>query len=78
MCIQGDEVLLYVPIPAHLAHDGQFRWDWKAVDRCIAPIVVALNKAGIYTAGCCCGHGQENGTIFLHDGRVLHVEQTNG
>ena len=65
MCDLGDEVMLYVPVPAHLSHDGKFR--------CIAPIVEALNRASIYTAGCCCGHGQGDGTIFLHDGRTLRI-----
>ena len=27
------------------------------VDKCIAPIVQALNSAGIQTLGSCCGHG---------------------
>lgn len=75
MCRHDDTVMLYVPVPAHLSHSGQFRWDWKAVDRCIAPIVEALNKASIYTAGCCCGHGETQGDIHLHDGRVLHIEE---
>jgi hypothetical protein len=74
MCKHGNEVILNVPIPANLSHTGRFRWDDKAVDSCIAPIVDALNKAGIYTSNCCCGHGQEDGSIFLHDGRVLIVK----
>jgi hypothetical protein len=47
----------------------------KSVDSCIAPIVEALNKAGIYTAGCCCGHGETEGNIILHDGRTLVITQ---
>ena len=77
MCKHGDEVLLRVPIPANLSHTSEFHWDVKAVDSCIAPIVDALNKAGIYTSGCCCGHGKEKGTIFLHDGRVLEISVSN-
>jgi hypothetical protein len=73
VCKYGSEVFLYVPIPAHLSHTGKFRWDWKAVDYCIAPLVQALNDAGIYTAGCCCGHGREDGNIILHDGRTLTI-----
>ena len=73
MCQYGSDVILRVPIPASLAHDGRFRWDMKAVDSCLAPIVKALNDAGIYTSQSCCGHGKENGTIFLHDGRVITI-----
>jgi hypothetical protein len=73
MCSHGDEVVLLVPVPANLSHTGKFRWDTKGVDRCIAPIVQALNNAGIYTASSCCGHGEENGNIDLHDGRTLVI-----
>jgi hypothetical protein len=73
MCAHGDDVILRVPIPAHLSHTGAFRWDEKAVDRCLAPLVQALNDAGIYTASCCCGHGSAEGTICLHDGRELRI-----
>lgn len=43
------------------------------IDACIAPMVQALNRAGIATSESCCGHG-ENGAIFLHDGRTLAIE----
>lgn len=75
MCAHDDTVPLYVPIPANLSHTGRPRWDIKGVDRCIAPIVQALNQAGIYTSGCCCGHGESDGTINLHDGRVLIIRR---
>ena len=65
--------MLNVPIPAHLSHTGIFRWDAKPVDACIAPIVQALNDAGIYTANSCCGHGKSDGSIVLHDGRELII-----
>lgn len=75
MCMDGQETMLYVPIPANLSYTGEFRWDIKAVDSCIAPLVQALNDAGIYTANSCCGHGREDGTIHLHDGRILRIVQ---
>lgn len=74
MCKWGREVRLTVPIPAHLSHTGKFRWDEKLIDACIAPIVQALNDAGIYTGGCCCGHGKDTGWIALHDDRVLVIK----
>lgn len=43
------------------------------VDRCIAPIVRALNREGIYTVASCCGHGKIPGSIVLEDGRELLV-----
>lgn len=38
------------------------------VDRCIAPIINALNDAGIITAESCCGHGEEEGHIVAYQG----------
>lgn len=73
MCKHGDEVILRVPIPAILSYTGEFRWDCKGVDACIAPIVAALNDAGIYTSSSCCGHGKSNGIISLHDGRAIEI-----
>lgn len=76
MCKWNDCIDLLVPIPENLSSTGKFRWDKKAVDKCIASIVQALNNAGIYTAGSCCGHGKEEGTIILHDGRTLYIRQS--
>jgi hypothetical protein len=73
MCNHGNEILLSVPVPADLSYTGEPRWAIKGVDRCIAPIVHALNIAGIYTAGCCCGHGKADGSIVLQDGRTLVI-----
>lgn len=73
MCQWGDTVLLQVPIPSELSHTGEFRWETKAVDRCISDIVQALNSAGIYTSSCCCGHGQSTGSILLQDGREILI-----
>lgn len=75
MCQHDDTVDLMVCVPARLSHTGAVRWEPKAVDRCIAPIVAALNAAGIYTAACCCGHGAQDGSILLHDGRELVVRR---
>lgn len=73
MCAHGTEVTLRVPIDPKLAHDGKLRWDRKAIDACIAPIVYGLNRSGVYTSNCCCGHGKGAGSIELHDGRSLTV-----
>jgi hypothetical protein len=76
MCKHGEEILLSVPIPAELSHTGEMRWEIKGVDRCIAAIVHALNAEEIYTAGCCCGHGEGDGEIILHDGRTLVIRRS--
>lgn len=77
MCKHGEEVILEVPIPENLSCTGEFRWAKKGIDLCIAPIVKALNDAGIYTSGCCCGHGKIDGSISLQDGRVLWIKAIN-
>lgn len=69
MCQWGDDVMLEVPTKS----DGS-ETKVIGVDRCIAPIVDALNARGIYTLACCCGHGKAPGVINLHDGRSLHIE----
>ena len=46
------------------------QWD---LDECIAPIVKALNDAGIQTIESCCGHDSGLGTIDLLDGRRIMV-----
>lgn len=73
MCQWGDTVDLLVPIPAELSHTGKARWDVKSVDRCLAPLIKALNDRGLYTSGCCCGHSKGPGDIRFHDGQVLHL-----
>ena len=60
-------------IPAQLSHTNEARWEEKPVDSCIADIVDALNAAAIYTANSCCGHGQSEGSILLHDERELKI-----
>lgn len=74
MCAWGTDELCLVPIPAELSYTGEFRWAIRGVDACIAPIVNALNAAGIYTAQSCCGHGKGPGRIDLHDGRIIWIE----
>ena len=44
-----------------------------SIDACIFDVVDALNKAGIETIACCCGHGNLTGNIVLKDNRVLEL-----
>lgn len=43
------------------------------VDTEIAPIVAALNAAGVETVASCCGHGFRPGLIALRDGREIII-----
>jgi hypothetical protein len=74
MCKWGTDVILRVPIPAELSYTGKFRWAYKGIDSCIAPLVQALNDVGIYTASSCCGHGKVDGIVQLHDGRTIVIK----
>ena len=76
MCEWGNDVVMLVPIPEELSCTGEFRWDYKGIDSCIAPIVKALNEAGVYTAQSCCGHGGD-GSILLHDGREIIIRHAS-
>jgi hypothetical protein len=48
-------------------------WHPVGIDECIALIVDALNKAGVFTVASCCGHGTQPGSIVLRDGRELTI-----
>lgn len=45
----------------------------STIDSCIAPIVQALNDAGVETIASCCGHGNYCGVISLKDGREIMI-----
>ncbi len=75
MCKHGTDTLVRVKIPAHLSHTGKVRWDEKGIDACIAKIVGALTKGGLWPIQSCCGHGEREGRIDLADGRVLRIER---
>jgi hypothetical protein len=68
-------VLVEVVIPPDLSCDGTTYRKKMQIDACIADLVEALDRAGIATRGCCCGHGEHEGHIQLQDGRVLLVLQ---
>jgi len=66
-------VAVMVKIPADLSHTGKVIWKYAQIDACIAPIVAALQKAGVDMRGSCCGHGNGEGNIQLQDGRSLII-----
>lgn len=73
MCEWGTYELVRVKIPADLSSSGVSCWEEVKIDACIAPIVKALQNAGIDMRGSCCGHGKGNGDIHLQDGRALII-----
>ena len=75
MCEHGDTVDLEVTVVAAMSHTGSDRLAVKPIDRCLAPLVQALNAAGLTTTNSCCGHGRGPGTILLADGRRLTIDR---
>lgn len=73
MCAHGISVPVEVTIPAHLSHDGKAYQRVVGVDACIAPIVQALNAAGLPTIASCCCHGAAPSRISLRDGRDVLI-----
>lgn len=65
--------MVNVWVPPDLDCAGRGKWKLTKIDACIAPIVMALQKAGIDMRGSCCGHGKRRGRIELQDGRVLII-----
>jgi len=45
----------------------------RGIDECIFDLIEVLNKNGIETVACCCGHGKRPGIISLKDGRELII-----
>lgn len=73
MCKWGSTTRVKVKIPADLSHTGKERMAFQRIDSCIAPIVRALQIAGIDMRGSCCGHNKCEGDIHLQDGRALII-----
>jgi hypothetical protein len=66
-------VPLNVKVPADLSSTGEEKWREFGIDACIAPVVAALQSAGIDMRASCCGHGEGTGEILLSDGRTLVI-----
>jgi hypothetical protein len=71
-CRETEEVYVYVPF--NLSSTGESKSKYAKIDKCIAPIVRALQSGGIYMRGSCCGHGERDGEILLEDGRTLIIK----
>lgn len=42
-------------------------------DPCLTEFVTALNAAGLKTVASCCGHGKNDSSVALEDGRWLTI-----
>jgi hypothetical protein len=73
MC-QDEYEKVNVKIPVDLSSTGEVKWKQANIDKCIAPIVKALQEGGINMRGSCCGHGHQEGQIILQDGRMLTLK----
>ena len=68
-------------IPAKCCDPGEYicqipmaiKGKCQGIDLCISDIVAALNAANIITIASCCGHGKQNGSIVLEDGREILI-----
>lgn len=67
MCKHGDKVEMELPVV------GTIRQGIAEIDKCIAPIIKALNDGGVITKGSCCGHSEVMGYIRLNNGKYLGV-----
>ena len=74
MCKWGESTEVNVKIPADLACSGRTYMKKMKIDKCIAPIVKALQEGGVDMRGSCCGHGKRDGEIELQDGRFLKIK----
>ncbi|ALS22135.1 hypothetical protein [Paenibacillus naphthalenovorans] len=45
------------------------------VDECIADEIQWLNDMGVWTLGCCCGHGTGEKTILIHYSSIKLTQQ---
>ena len=46
------------------------------VDECLEPLITILQKYGIKTRSCCCGHGEEIGGEKVNNRLILSAEGT--
>ena len=64
---------VFLKIPSDLSSSSNSYWRYTKIDKCIAPIVKAIQGGGIDMRGSCCGHGKRVGEISLQDGRIIII-----
>ena len=72
MC-KNKTINVLVKIPADLSCTGFSKFKFCSIDKCIAPLIEALQKGAIDMRGSCCGHDKSFGEIHLEDGRMLII-----
>ena len=73
MCEWGNTIPLKVTIPADVSFTEKERKTTKKIDRCLAPLIEMLNKYGIKTTSCCCGHGKIKKSYIGIQGKNVHL-----
>lgn len=73
MCERDNTEIIEITIVAKHSKTGMDRRGTVGVDKCIVPLVKALNEAGLTTVASCCGHGKRYGNIALADGREILI-----
>lgn len=69
MCEHGTDMPVTLNHPRE--HSGR---TVVMVDACIAEEVQALNDAGVWTLGCCCGHGKAEPEALIHHSAATLAE----
>jgi hypothetical protein len=72
ICTCNETIAVMCKIPASHSHSGKAFKKLCAIDKCVVPLIQALQKSGFITTGCCCGHGA-TGSILLDDGTELII-----
>ena len=73
MCKWGNTKVLKLEIPKENSSTRKKKFKNCAIDSCIYDLVKQLNKGGLKTIACCCGHGKQPPRISLRDGRELLI-----
>ena len=73
MCKWGKHKKVKVIIPADISHSGKEREAIVKVDKCLAPLIKMLNRYGIKTTSCCCGHGKVMKSYIGIQGKNVHL-----
>lgn len=75
MCKWGTDKLIYCIRRNHPDYsDG---WHPIHVDACIADYVQEMNRRGIITLNCCCGHGKDVGYVIIDPSSACLMERHN-
>jgi len=66
MCKWGTDKMVKLAYPMHNSKRMEI-----AVDACLQPLIQMLNDYKIHTVGCCCGHGNGEGSILIEQNEQI-------